>query len=500
MKIVQAKIAVPGLMMVIILNRAWAAGEPSLNGPFPEHQDVGKATRAGSVTYDQAKGSYLISGGGDNMWFTNDAFHFAWKQMSGDLRLAADIHWSGTNGNAHRKACLMFRQTLEADSPYADVAVHGNGLTSLQYREAKGELTREIQAGVSAPSRVALEKRGRFVSLSIAASGDRLEPSGAVYEMRFEEPFYVGLAVCAHDADRVETASFSGIEIAPLPPPEGAAKKVRSALEVVPISSKDRRVVYHTNDRIEAPNWSRDGRFFLFNTGGRLYKLPASGGQPAPIDTGLRIKCNNDHGISPDGKQLAISDQSEGGKSLIYTLPIGGGTPHRLTSVGPSYWHGWSPDGTTLAYCAERNGEFDVYTMTASGGEEKRLTTTPGLDDGPEYSPDGRFIYFNSERSGTMQIWRMKPDGTGQEQITSDGYNNWFAHPSPDGKWLVFLSYEKSVKGHPENQEVMLRLMPVAGGQVQVLAKLFGGQGTINVPSWSPDSKNVAFVSYEPVP
>ena len=499
MKIVKATTTVLGLMLVIILDRGSAAVESPVNGPFPEHQDVGRAIKAGSVTYDQAKGSYHISGGGDNMWFTNDAFHFAWKQMSGDVRLAADIRWSGTNGNAHRKACLMFRQTLGADSPYADVAVHGKGLTSLQYREAKGELTREIQAGVSAPTRVALEKRGRFVSLSIAASGEKLEPSGAVYEMQFEEPFYVGLAVCAHDADRVETASFSGIEIAPLPPSAVPAKKVRSALEVIPISSKDRRVVYHTNDRIEAPNWSRDGQFFLFNSGGRLYKVPSSGGQPTPIDTGLRIKCNNDHGISPDGKQIAISDQSENGKSLIYTLPIEGGTPHRLTSVGPSYWHGWSPDGTTLAYCAERNGEFDVYTMAASGGEEKRLTTSPGLDDGPEYSPDGQFIYFNSERSGTMQIWRMKPDGTGQEQVTSDGYNNWFAHPSPDGKWLVFLSYEKSVKGHPENQEVMLRLMSVAGGQIQVLAKLFGGQGTINVPSWSPDSKSLAFVSYEPV-
>jgi TolB protein len=498
MRIVNARTAALGLM-VVILNRASAAEESSVNGQFPEHQDVGRALKPGSTEYSRGKDTYRISGGGDNMWFTNDAFHFAWKQMSGDLRLAADIQWSGTNGNAHRKACLMIRQTLEADSPYADVAVHGNGLTSLQYREAKGELTREIQAGVSAPSRVALEKRGRFVSLSIAASGERLEASGAAYEMQFEEPFYLGLGVCAHDADRIETASFSGIEIAPLPAPGGAARKVRSALEVIPISSKDRRVVYHTNDRIEAPNWSRDGQFFLFNSGGRLYKLPASGGQPAPIDTGFAIKCNNDHGISPDGKQLAISDQSEGGKSLIYTLPIEGGTPHRLTSLGPSYWHGWSPDGTTLAYCAERNGEFDVYTMAASGGEEKRLTTTPGLDDGPEYSPDGQFIYFNSERGGSMQIWRMKPDGTQPEQITSDGYNNWFAHPSPDGKWLVFLSYGKSVKGHPENQDVMLRLMPVTGGQIQVLAKLFGGQGTINVPSWSPDSKNVAFVSYEPV-
>jgi TolB protein len=149
-----------------------------------------------------------------------------------------------------------------------------------------------------------------------------------------------------------------------------------------------------------------------------------------------------------------------------------------------------------LAYCAERNGNFDIYTIPVEGGEEKRLTTANGLDDGPDYSPDGKYIYFNSERTGTMQIWRMKTDGSEQQQITSDEYNNWFAHPSPDGKWLVILSYEKDVKGHPANKDVMLRLMPVGGGEIQVLAKLFGGQGTINVPSWSPDSKNLAFVSY----
>jgi len=131
------------------------------------------------------------------------------------------------------------------------------------------------------------------------------------------------------------------------------------------------------------------------------------------------------------------------------------------------------------------------------GGEETRLTTAPGLDDGPDYSPDGQYIYFNSERTGAMQIWRMKPDGSQQEQVTSDDYNNWFAHPSPDGKWIVFLSYDKSVTGHPENKDVTLRLMPAKGGKIETLAKLFGGQGTMNVPSWSPDSKQIAFVSYQ---
>ncbi|HWH69895.1 MAG TPA: hypothetical protein VNT26_10945, partial [Candidatus Sulfotelmatobacter sp.] len=236
---------------------------------------------------------------------------------------------------------------------------------------------------------------------------------------------------------------------------------------------------------------------FLFNSGGHIFRLPVTGGQPERIDTGFAEHCNNDHGLSPDGTKLAISDQTRGGKSIIYVLPAAGGEPRQITPLAPSYWHGWSPDGSTLAYCAERNGEFDIYTIPAAGGDEKRLTTAKGLDDGPDYSPDGQFIYFNSDRTGTMHIWRMKPDGSAQEQLTNDDYNNWFAHPSPDGKWLVFLTYEKDVTGHPANKNVRLRLMPAAGGPIQDLARLFGGQGTINVPSWSPDSKQVAFVSYE---
>jgi Tol biopolymer transport system component len=260
-------------------------------------------------------------------------------------------------------------------------------------------------------------------------------------------------------------------------------------------------VIYQTPGRIEAPNWSPDGCTFFFNGGGRIYRLPGyplagEGGEPQFVDTGFAIRCNNDHGLSPDGSQLAISHHAEGAGSLIYLVPITGGTPRQVTPLGPSYWHGWSPEGQTLVYCAQRDGEYDIYSIPVIGGVEKRLTTAPGLDDGPEYTPDGSFIYFNSERTGTMQIWRMRPDGSDQEQVTFDEYNNWFPHPSPDGRWIVFLSYEPGVKGHPPDKNVMLRLMPLDGDEIQPLVKLFGGQGTINVPSWSPDSRQVAFVSY----
>ncbi|MDB6021722.1 MAG: hypothetical protein JWQ04_1579 [Pedosphaera sp.] len=481
---------------------AWSAalGQAKAGpGIFEADGDVGVTAHAGAVEHDAVQKSYLVSGGGANMWFTNDAFHFVWKKISGDFTLAADISFVGSEGDAHRKACLMVRQSLAPDSAYADAALHGNGLTSLQYRETNGATTREIQANVSGPTRLRLEKRGQNVSMSIASPNEKLHPSGGSFQLALDGPFYVGLGVCAHDNNALRQARFSNVEFTEEQPAVG--KPVfGNTLEIIPIGSKDRRVVYFTTNHIEAPNWSRDGKFLLFNGGGHIFRLPVAGGEPEPVDTGFAIRCNNDHGLSPDGTQLAISDQSQGGRSLIYLLPSSGGAPRRITPTGPSYWHGWSPDGKTLAYCAERNGEFDVYTVPVEGGEERRLTTAPGLDDGPEYSPDGKFIYFNSERSGQMQIWRMQPDGGQQEQVTSDEYNNWFPHISPDGKWLVMLSYEKEVKGHPENKNVVLRLMPAAGGKIEVLAKLHGGQGTINVPSWAPDSSKLAFMSYPLMP
>ena len=473
-------------------------------GVFENEADIGSVGQLGSTTFDASSGTYLLTGGGENMWFTNDAFHFVWKQVSGDFALQTAVDWVKGGGNAHRKACLMVRQNLSPDSAYVDIAVHGEGLTSLQFREIAGGLTHEIQANVKSPTRVGIQRQGEVFFMTLPERGasdaktraERFDPAGTFMRLKFSGPVYVGLAVCAHDNKVSEQARFSEVELLSAMP-STAKPTVHCALEIVPIGSKDRRSIYHTTDLIEAPNWSRDGQFLVFNSKGHLYRLPTTGGKPELIGTSFADRCNNDHGLSLDGTRLAISDQSRGGKSLIYTLPISGGEPHQVTQLAPSYWHGWSPDGSTLAFCGERNGEFDIYTIPIEGGEEKRLTTAKGLDDGPDYSPDGKFIYFNSERTGTMQIWRMKPDGADQEQVTSDDFNNWFPHPSPDGKWLVFLSYDKDVTGHPANKPVRLRLMPLAGGPIQELARLFGGQGTINVPSWSPDSRQVAFVSYE---
>ncbi len=281
-----------------------------------------------------------------------------------------------------------------------------------------------------------------------------------------------------------------------------AQQKVTSILEICDITTGERTTVKEFPYLIEAPNWTSDGQWLIYNSGGKLYKLsPDQPGEPEQIETAYAVRCNNDHVLSADGQQIAISHGTkEDGQSRIYTLPITGGTPRLVTPMAPSYLHGWSPDGKRLAYCAARKGNFDVYVIPAEGGEEQRLTTAEGLDDGPEYAPDGKHIWFNSVRSGLMQVWRMKADGSEQTQMTFDETRNaWFPHVSPDGQQVVFITYYKGdlePGQHLANKNVELRIMPATGGESRLLVKLFGGQGTINVNSWAPDSRRFAFVSY----
>ena len=505
----------------ILVNVA-GAGAQSL-GLFTNDSEVGTPSSIGpgSARYDPASKVYTIAGGGENMWATADHFHYVWKKMSGDVTLEATINFVGSNPatgtpDPHRKACLIFRQTLDADSPYADAASHGDGLTSLQWRDRKGDVTHEVQSGVNGPRRLRIEKRGNYVSMSIAGPGEELHPAGGSARVDFTGDFYVGLGVSAHNTGRIETATFSDVVLGTPVPATGRTTLVNT-LETISLRSKDRRVAYVVTQpgRIEAPNWFTDASNTLyFNTGGKLFIVqaeppgtpinPNRQKVPQQVDLGTLTRINNDHGVTNDGTLWAISDQSRtvNGQrpSLIYTVPVAGGPARRLTERGPSYFHGWSPDGKAVTYCAERNGNFDVYTLSIDGGEEKRLTTAEGKDDGPEYSPDGQYIYFNSERTGAMQIWRMKVDGSEQEQVTKDDQENWFPHVSPNGLLMVFLTYEKGVGDHPENKDVMLRVMDLKTGKIDPLARLFGGQGTINVSSWAPNSQYLAFVSYQIVP
>lgn len=280
--------------------------------------------------------------------------------------------------------------------------------------------------------------------------------------------------------------------------------RTTSILNIYDTTTGQVTVVGEYNYHLEAPNWTQDGKWLIFNSGGHLYKVSPDGKtEPQMIDSGYASNCNNDHVLSPAGNEIAISHfTKEDHQSRVYIIPIEGGEPRLITPVGPSYLHGWSPDGSTFAYHALRSNNTikDIYIMPSKGGEEKRLTTAEGVDDGPEYSPDGKHIWFNSERSGLMQVWRMNPDGSEQTQMTfMEDFNSWFPHVSPDGKQIVFIAYHKGdlePGQHLANKNVEIMIMPYEGGTPKSIIKLFGGQGTINVNSWAPDSKRFAFVSY----
>src|SRR5580658_4213893 len=360
---------------LMALAPALVLAESLPHGIFTDHQDVGTVLHPGSVLYDDANHTYTISGSGENMWLGMDDFHFAWKKVSGDVALTADIAFLGTGGNPHRKAVLMIRQTLDGNSPAVDVAVHGVGLTSLQYRDAAGVNTREVESNISAPKTVRIEKRGDYFYAFVSAKDGKLQPAGASTKLALTGDFYIGIGVCSHDKDVVEKAVFSNVKLEQLPPASGKTVLV-SSLETISVASTDRRVEYVAAAHFEAPNWSRNGKFLLFNQEGTLRRLNLDGSAPTIIPTNPEIHCNNDHGISPDGQFLAISDSTAGDhKSRVYILPIAGGTPRLITPNAPSYSHGWSPDGKTLAFTGQREGPIDILPAHGAHNAIQKLDT-----------------------------------------------------------------------------------------------------------------------------
>jgi len=261
----------------------------------------------------------------------------------------------------------------------------------------------------------------------------------------------------------------------------------------------DRTTVVLAHDgQIEAPNWQQGG-VLVVNGGGRLFAVPLDAPALVPVDTGWATALNNDHGLSPDGRVLALSDKVQTGKSCIYTMPWGGGALTRVTAQVPSWFHGWSPDGGRLVYAAVRgDGGVGIWSCAVDGRDERAVATDFDHADGPDYSADGQWIWFNGERAGRVALWRVRPDGTDQQQMTDDDAVNWFPHPSPDGVHVVYLAYPKGTTGHPGGLDVTLRLMPQGGGDSRTVLALHGGQGSINVPNWSPDSRRFAFVRYCP--
>jgi len=496
----RTRLPLPAALLLFTLLAAPSVSAQTPAGEFEGQTDVGGARKVAPARFDPRDETYTVEGSGTNMWGARDEFHFVWRRMRGDFILTARAAFVGQGKEAHRKLGWQVRSTLDADSPHAGAVVHGDGLTSLQFRRAKGTETEEVKFERGGADVIQLERRGDQFVMSAARFGETFV-TRSVESLPLGEEVYVGLFVCSHNKDVTERAVFRDVRVT-VPAPAGLVPYrdyIGSRLEILDVADGGRRVVHTVKDSLQAPNWTRDGRALVYNRNGRLYRFDLRTKAVTEIDTAFATSNNNDHVLSFDGRQLGISHQpkEDGGRSVVYVLPSAGGTPRRVTARSPSYLHGWSPDGKFLVYTGERGGEFDIYKIAVGGGEEVRLTDAKGLDDGPEYSPDGKYVYFNSARTGRMQLWRMRPDGTGQERLTDDEFNDWFPHLSPDGKWIVFISFGQDVRAddHPFYKHVYVRLMPAGGGPARVLAYVYGGQGTINVPSWSPDGKHVAFVS-----
>lgn len=470
-------------------------------GVFEGQGDIGAVLKPGSASYNSKSRQYELSGSGYNIWLDHDEFHFMWKRMKGDFILYTRAEFVGTGTDPHRKVGWMVRSSLDGKSPHINAVEHGDGLTSLQFRRTAGANTEEIRSKLTHADVIQLERKGNTYTMRVAKFGEPFVTE-QLTDLNLGDEVYVGLFVGSHNKDVLERGIFRDVRIS-VPASESLVAYrtyLASNLEILDVATGSRQVIYTSPKSIQAPNWTSDNKTLIYNSDGLIYAFNLAKGQPTPLNTGDVKNNNNDHVLSFDGKMLGLSSGvKELGGSIVYTVPLKGGNPKQITPKGPSYLHGWSPDGKQLVFTGQRDNEFDIYRVPAEGGPEVRLTDAKGLDDGPEYSPDGKFIYFNSARTGTMQIYRMKADGSQQEALTNGDFHDWFPHISPDGKWMVFLSFLKEeVKAdeHPFYKHVYLRMLPVSGtGQPKVIAYIYGGQGTINTPSWSPDSKRVAFIS-----
>lgn len=496
----------PALAMLTPMLKADAVGD------FENQADIGSPQVAGSAAYSAATQEYLFRAGGDDIWGARDQFHFAWKRMSGDFIVRARAEFLAPGLHPKRKLGIMVRAGLGAGAAYVDGARHGDGSTDLQWRRAEGDATMETSLPVDHADVLQLERRGDTFILSAARYGEPFV-SVATQQAGLGSDVYVGLFLCAHSTAVAEQARFSDVRlIIPAKPDfQPYHDYIGSQLEELDVFSGRLFELYRSPEPFEAPNWTRDGAYLIYNVSGRgpnhglLRRFDLATNRPLPLDTGFATHNNNDHVLSFDGTMLGISNQGPetGNSSAVYVLPSSGGTPRLITPLTPSYLHGWSPDGRYLVYAGGRklpgfsDDQFDIYRKAVAGGPEERLTRGGARYDGSEYSPDGKYIYYTSTAGGRMQIWRMAPDGTNHEQVTHDGFNNWFPHVSPDGKWIAFVSYLPDVPAddHPYYKQIYLRLMPADGGPARVIAYVYGGQGTMNVPSWSPDSRRIAFVS-----
>ncbi len=439
-------------------------------GAFDAFSNIGSPKIAGTASYNEPSQTYSVTGSGENIWKGEDNFSFLWKKMNDDFIVQTQIRFIGEGHMLHRKTGIMFRSSTSKGSPMVACTLHGDGLLALQYRKTEGADVEQIKFSLSGSDVFQLEKKGNTYTMSVAQFGEVYQ-SERIENLDLGSELMAGLFVCSHTDEFLEKVEFSNTRIFNSVPDNLVQYKeyLGSLLEVMDVETGHREILGSDKGSWQAPNWTPDGKTLIYNAVGLLYNFDIASAKSSVLNTDFVNMNNNDHVLSFDGKQIGISSKASdaNGQSVIYTLPVEGGTPKQLTDKGPSYLHGWSPDNEYLVYTAERgDNNYDIYRISKYGGDEIRLTDAKGLDDGSEYSPDGKYIYFCSTRTGTMQIWRMDANGKNQTQLTFDELNNWFPHVSPDNKWLVFTSFPKEVAAdkHPFYERVYIRRMPVDGG------------------------------------
>ncbi|MBX2841291.1 MAG: biopolymer transporter TolR [Flammeovirgaceae bacterium] len=489
--------------MIILITMSNPSFSQSKLGIFDNHTDIGNCKNKGFASFNAQEQTYTIGGSGFNMWFGEDEFHYLWTTLQGDFILRTEAKFLGAGVDPHRKFGWIVKNNLAHNSHHVNATVHGDGLTSLQYRKSIGGETEQVVSTDSFPDVIQLERIGDTFYMSTAKFGEEFT-TVKLESMNLDDEVYVGIYVCSHNPEITETAVFRNVRI--IRPADSDFQPYRdyigSHMEVMDIQSGHRKVLFSSAHSIQAPNWTVDGQNLIYNSKGHLYNYQFDTQNISLLNTGFANKNNNDHVLSFDGKTIGISHHNpdDDTNSTIYYLPTEGDSLPKVVTkpgVGDSYFHGWSPDGQKMVFTGHRKGQYDIYLVDKDTGKETQLTDKKTLDDGPEYSPDGKQIFFNSVRTGKMKLWKMEADGKNQTQLTFDEYNDWFPHISPDQKWIVFISFPKDIdpNDHPFYKHCLLRIMPYEGGKPRILGYLYGGQGTINVPSWSPDSQRIAFVT-----
>lgn len=470
-------------------------------GQFMATTTLGAEKLQGNFIYAEDSQHYTINNPSGLGFTSDEQFHYAYNQQAGDFILRAKIAFGQSATNTRRKVGFALRENLAATSPGIQAVVDTSGLTTLEFRERESGPWQHYRLPVSAPDILQIERRGDTFIFSAAKQGEPFQVT-SVSQVKMGPTIYAGLSYFPAQTDASVTFSNVRIILPAAPNFRPYQDYIGSNLEILDMRTGNSRIIFRSPDSIQAPNWTRDGKFLIYNSKGLLYKYDLKRGNSQVLNTGFATANNNDHVLSWNGQQIGISHHAvdDNKRSTLYTLPLTGS--HKPTQInakgaGRSYLHGFSPDDKQLIFTGERNNEYNIFTIDLRTKKETQLTFTRTLDDGAEYTPDGKTIYFNSNRTGLMQLWRMQADGSDQQQVTFDNYNNWFPHISPDGKKLVFLSFMTDIDpgDHPFYRQVYLREMPISGGQASIIAYVYGGQGTINVPSWSPDGASIAFVS-----